>query len=290
MLPLPISASNVGLIIVARYTNQIVVFIDLLGFSNMLQTFEDEALANSLAQEESYHESVELNKLISIFENSLALIEQRNCTYYQFSDNICITINYINEGVEHAELFIEIIQLINILNYEFIQQGYFIRGGVDAGWFLEDKKMAIGTPLAEAYRLESKVAIHPRVMISAAYRKLLQQLIENGAFTEEQLFLIDKILKEDSENAYIDSFTHVLAFEDPLSKRNFLNTYREKIVSSIALHKDNTKVLPKYEWSANAFNEFIDNYITNHHHFEIENALAEEDVQTLQELKITYEL
>ncbi|MES2416748.1 MAG: hypothetical protein V4541_01100 [Bacteroidota bacterium] len=270
-----------------KYTNQIVVFLDILGFSNMLQSFEDEALLNGDFDEENFHESIALNDLLGIFKNSIGLIQERNCNHYLFSDNICITIDYVVDGFEHPKLFIEILQLINILNYEFIQKGYFLRGGVDAGWFLDSRDMAAGTPLLEAYHLESKVANYPRIVISDRYKKLIDEMNSNNQFNDEQSFLLEYILKDDGANHYINNFLHILNFEDPISKGDFLTTYRDNIVSSIIKHRDNERILSKYLWSAEKFNHFLDEYTLNNEAFEVDGLLDTEYIETLKDLKIS---
>src|SRR5579859_3901531 len=148
-----------------KFTLQIVAFIDILGFSNMLPVFEQEALENDVIGEDGFHESETLNKLVDIFKSAVKLVKNANCKSYQFSDNLCITINFINDGTENPELFVEMLRLISMLMYEFVKEGYFLRGGVDAGWFLDADDIAVGMPLLTAYQLESKKAIYPRVLL-----------------------------------------------------------------------------------------------------------------------------
>lgn len=49
-----------------KYTKQIVVFLDILGFSRMLPDFEAEALDKNNPDDDDFHESTSLNKLLEI--------------------------------------------------------------------------------------------------------------------------------------------------------------------------------------------------------------------------------
>ncbi|WP_276089696.1 hypothetical protein [Pedobacter sp. JY14-1] len=246
-----------------KYTRQIVVFLDVLGFSVMLPKFEKEALNHSNPEDGDYHESESLNRLLTIFRDAINLIEARNCNYYLFSDNICITINYIVEDTEYSGLFVDILQLINILNYEFVKEGYFLRGGIDVGWFLDSRDIAAGMPLVNAYLLESKKAVYPRVLISMDYVNIINAYKANNQFDDRQVFILDQILISDDEQIFINYYLEVLNFEDPASKIDFLKAYKERISYSLNLHKGVEKIFEKYRWSAERFNEFLGYYIRN---------------------------
>ena len=75
--------------------------------------------------------------------NAISLIRNSSSNYYLFSDNICITLNYI----ENENSFIDVIKLICTLIHEFSKEGYFLRGGIDVGWFFDTDDIAVGTPL-----------------------------------------------------------------------------------------------------------------------------------------------
>lgn len=269
-----------------KYTKQIVVFLDILGFSNMLPEFEREALESNVVDDDSYHESSSLNRLLEIFQESIRWINERRCNYYLFSDNICITIDYVVEESEQAGLFLEIMQLVNLLNYEFIKEGYFIRGGIDAGWFLDSRKMAAGLPLLEAYRLESKVAIYPRVVVSEGFLKLLAALRESEFFSKDDEYTLDKILIEEEGISYVNSLLYIQNFEDSAGKVDFLNAYSDKIRAALLKFSGNTRVGPKYEWSAERFNGFLEDYIQRQTEYELSETWREAELLSIRDFKI----
>ena len=58
------------------------------------------------------------------------------------------------------------INQVNYVIYEFVKHGYFIRGGVDIGDFYYDESIVYGSAHVNAYLLESKVSVSPRVVLS----------------------------------------------------------------------------------------------------------------------------
>jgi len=271
---------------VPKYTKQIVVFLDILGFSNMLPGFEKEALDNADADENSYHESPSLNRLLEKFKESIRLITERSCNHYMFSDNICITIDYVVEGTEQAALFLEIIQLVNLLNYEFIKEGYFLRGGIDAGWFLDSRDMAAGVPLLEAYQLESKVAVHPRIVVSESFGNLIDEMRRDNAFSEDEEVVLDKILIDEGGLRYINGFQHIQNFEVTSDKIDFLKMYRDKIISALATFAGDVRIEPKYIWTANRFNSFLNDYVEGNEGYELADLWDEDQLLGIKNLSI----
>lgn len=269
-----------------KYTNQIVVFLDILGFSNMLTGFEQEALANNVIDEDDYHESLALNRLLNIFQETLKLISERNCNYYVFSDNICITLDYVIEGSERGRLFLEIILMMNILNYEFLKEGYFIRGGIDAGWFLDSRAMAAGLPLVEAYRLESKIAVYPRIMLSNSFIKILDEMRRAGEFGEDEKLVLDHIIIKEEGLQFINGFLYIQNFEDTFSKREFLSVYREKIIAALARFGDDERIGNKYRWTVDRFNVFLEKYVKYQHYYELGDTWNADELLAIKEFKI----
>jgi len=252
----------------------------------MLAGFEKEALENSISDDDSYHESHSLNRLLEIFQESVRWISERSCNHYLFSDNICITIDYVVEESEQAGLFLEIMQLVNLLSYEFIKEGYFIRGGIDAGWFLDSRDMAAGVPLLEAYRLESKVAVHPRVVVSKGFLELLKALRESAAFSEDEEYILDKILIEEEGISYVNGLLYIQTFEDSAGKAEFLTLYQEKIRSALTRFSEDERVGPKYRWIAQRFDSFLDDYIKGQAEYELSGTWKEEELLAIKNLKI----
>lgn len=270
-----------------KFTKQIVAFIDILGFSSLLNSFEQEAMENDSQGDSNFHESETLNELIAVFEYSVSLIRQSDCNYYLFSDNICITIDYIENETEYPDTFVDILQLINLLTFEFVKKGYFLRGGVDSGWFLDSRDIAVGVPLVTAYALESRVAKHPRVVISDNFKTILDEYVSRNSLTEYSEYIAGIILKSEDGIQYIDPFAHIVSFDDKASKIDFLATYRKQINAGLVGNRDDEGIFAKYEWLAGQFNLFIDCYVTGYSSIDSDLLeFSDEELEIIYKLKL----
>lgn len=244
-----------------KYTRQIIVFLDILGFSSLLFDFEREALDNDLISEDNYHESQKLNKLISVFEDVIKYIKDKNFKYYLFSDNLCISIEFVDNESENPEIFVDILSLLTLMVNEFMKEGYFIRGAIDAGWFLNYNDMAIGTPLVCAYQLETKKAIYPRIVLSKNYIEFLEQYKTLNKFPDYQIFLLDNYIKQDTDLSFLNPLLYVVNYEDKFSKIEYFQSSSQIISANLYKYKSVDNVYLKYEWLATQFNDFIESYI-----------------------------
>ena len=273
-----------------KYTRQIVVFIDILGFSSMLPTFEKEALENDAVGEDGYHESAALNKLLEIFNTAVKLVKRVNCKAYQFSDNLCITINYIINETENPNLFVEMLKLVSMLMYEFAKEGYFLRGGIDAGWFLDADDLAVGVPLVTAYRLESEQAIYPRVLLSEKFVAILEEYSLAHKLSDTGAFLAQYYIVKTDEFGYLNPFFHITNFEDKEGKIDYLRKYSTIIKEKLHQFRAVARVEQKYYWLASEFNQFIDTYVTNQAYLELDDDQLDytgSEILFIQSLKIS---
>lgn len=272
-----------------KYTQQIVVFLDVLGVKGMLSEFENQALQNKEIESPQYHESSQLNKLLEIFKNSLTLIRRAEYSHYVFSDNICITISYITDESERPDSLIEILILISLLTKQFAKEGYFIRGGVDVGWFLNYPDIAVGVPLAKAYYLESQKAIYPRVLLSKEFKKLLNSYLTSQKINENLEALPGLYIKDEANESFVNPFFYILQFDDKVSKIEFLRDYSDNIKQQLLSTKHGRHVRKKYLWLALQFDSFLKTYFNNSAYKEMDNPdliFSEQDMQQINKLKI----
>jgi hypothetical protein len=271
----------------AKYTNQIVVFLDVLGIKNKLQEFENEALSNSNPEDPIYHESRGLNGLLEIFKSSLDLIREAQCNYYVFSDNVCISISYITQDSENPDALIEILVLVSRLTSEFAKQGYFIRGGVDVGWFLNYPEIAVGQPLVTAYNLESRLAVYPRVLLSDSFIKLLQEYLDKKKIREDFEDFGKLYVKNDGALSFVNPFSYIIQHQDKPTKIQFLRDYSRKIKEQLAFRFYKKKVREKYVWLGLEFDAFLKQYSSAYREFEDPDLeYTSEEIQEINGFKV----
>jgi len=267
-----------------KLDQKIVVFLDVLGFKDMIYEFESEALGNDDITAVEFHESSSLNKYIDILNDAISLIRNASSNYYLFSDNICITLNYI----ENENSLIDVIKLICTLIREFSKEGYFLRGGIDVGWFFDTDDIAVGTPLINSYVLESNKAVYPRILLSQSFIDSLSDDTMLSKLSDLNLFLKDYYIKKDPEYSYINYFYYITSYDEKDSKIDFLTFYKELISKKIKDFSENNRVKEKYIWLAKEFNNFIDMYSTHFNQIDLVEAdfFTKEEINNFNNYKI----
>jgi hypothetical protein len=275
-----------------KYTRQIVVFLDILGFSGMLHSFEEEALNNDDPTDDHYHESQRLNALLKIFQNAVHLVKGANCRPYQFSDNLGVAINYITNETENPDVFANILSLIGLLTFEFMKEGYFLRGGVSAGWSLDADDMVVGMPLLTAYNLEQEEAVYPRVMLSKEFMRQLKDYDGGQKFSEYGSFIVDRYVVSEGDRGYINAFYHVTNFEDKTGKIEYLQICSHAIDEKLSQFSGEPRIFDKYRWLAIEFNKFIDMYISDSAYLTLDTDeldYSQDELAFLQGLKLSHD-
>ncbi|MCA2998054.1 MAG: hypothetical protein ING75_05560 [Rhodocyclaceae bacterium] len=134
-------------------------FLDVLGFSERIRASEAKGEANKTLQEFHAIFSKRLKKLKEEHDESLQYFKS-------FSDNILLAHPQFSQDMESEFGFI----LDSICQYQLDMsiRGYFIRGGLAVGALFMDENSVYGQALLDAYRLETQVAVNPRLQSTQA--------------------------------------------------------------------------------------------------------------------------
>lgn len=274
------------------YRYRAVAFLDVLGFKNKLYEFEAEAKENRITEDEEEetntngkYTSKKANEFISTFLNAIEKLDNQKFSYYLFSDNICITSISQTTPSDLEDLLL----IISELYFDLAQRGYFLRGGIDYGLFIDENKIAVGVPLATAYELESNAANYPRIVLSENLVNQFQEFnntgnkVFNNSFTE-------LLVSNSCEINFLNIFLHVFQSDYREQKEKFFTHFREAIVNNMEENKMKERIFIKYKWLADEFNSFIDNFTSNYAFLD-ENFNPEEEtgfIEFVQQQKIDY--
>lgn len=175
---------------------RIVAFIDILGFSNIIQEYDSDKTSNIL---NDLHETLELAVKISIenmLDSKAKTDLQEFLEYRMFSDCICISLPYIEFGNDFHIQFHSIATVVKSYQLAMMQKGFFVRGGISIGSFFADKNMIFSGGLVSAYKLEQKIG-HPIIAID---KKVLERLDKNFSENSKNLFLENTLIYPDNES------------------------------------------------------------------------------------------
>jgi len=147
------------------YKDQIVSFIDILGFSNTINRIEDdnelhERIHWALTYIYSYKRSSKTQNTV-----------QSNLNVSVFSDSIVFTGNLDDY---HAILWSSACLHTNLLGY-----GILTRGGISTGSIFHSDDILYGKGLIKAHEIESKVAVYPRIVLDPSFSQSLPKEYRN---------------------------------------------------------------------------------------------------------------
>lgn len=146
----------------------IVAFIDLLGFSSMVShdcmtPNGDQKFIKALY--ECHIETKNLKK------------DHTNLQLIQFSDSVVFALPYSIDN------YLTLIKLIADYQYNLLSKGILCRGGISYGKHFSTEDFLFSHGMIEAYRLESQVAVTPRVILSRELLDLVDPSIDKKIVT-----------------------------------------------------------------------------------------------------------
>ena len=223
----------------ADYNQSIVVFLDILGFKNKIQSgdFKDVKLIleymeawNTLDGVNMFIEEKDFVNETYVKRNSVDFGRiQKELQISYFSDSLVITLPYIETNF-NERLFL-IVRSLAYLQSKLAMSNFFSRGGITIGDMFHKKNLFFGPAYLQAYELE-QIATYPRIILSSEIEKKYDQNMP--------------YLKKAGDNlVYVD----FLRFASEISNSSVsIELIVQNIDSNINKFADNLKVMSKYAW------------------------------------------
>lgn len=244
---------------VHQYEERYIAFIDMLGFSSLVE--RSEADVNLLKRLTSVLEDVRMYKKLE--EHMDAFDSNHPLHFFQnmfkmttFSDNILIStkINTIGLG--------EIIFISAVICNRLLHQGIFTRGAISKGKLVHTKTIVLGAGLISAYNLEKSAAIYPRILIDESIVHDMDTLASQGGSPD--------LRRQDFDGLWHLHIFHpsILELNSQTSKSDYsaLNNHdymalgRQEIEKAFQSNADDLKIKAKISWLAKYFNEYAVNF------------------------------
>ncbi len=226
-----------------HFEDRVIAFIDILGFREHVKRAEidtDHAkllhhTLNFIMELKSQNEhgtlsQQEIGKEVSVFSDSIVL------SYPLSLKSSCF---YILLDIVHLQL-------------EMMNLGILMRGGVTVGKLYHKNNVVYGPAMVEAYDIESKLAIYPRVLVN---EEVIKRGLENGNHSpvEELNHLIGLLAEDEDHQLFIDYMSQSQEVDEPSSYLEALEKTKTLIENQLTtLKKPN--VLLKYLWLKRYYN------------------------------------
>ena len=244
-----------------KYDQRIVAFIDILGFKSLLdETIDKEGNDNEdkidavISAYQAIRSVWELDEKSKYLDTKPSGSKQVSI----FSDAIVVSFK-IDEPSEVFYTLLEIKWLIMRL----LSRQILCRGGVAIGKFIHSDKYLFGPALVEAYTLESKAAMYPRIILDRSVVDVgAKNSAMNHSFSEEKEY-VQSLLEQDSDGMYyIDYFFKAQSeLDDPeYDFPDYINNLGEIIRKGLmaSSHHSKADLRVKYSWMRERFNRMVE--------------------------------
>lgn len=231
------------------YDERIIAFIDILGFRAFVNETIDKN--NSLVMEDRLKNLIDSlllikNEFQAPQENS-ELSSSFIITY--FSDSIVFSIKST-----HTSDLLEVFEILKRIQIKLIDKGILLRGGIVQGKVIHTEEMILGPAMINAYDLESKSALYPRITIDP---NIIHELFdEHGNSFSEHDFR--KTFMIDFDNTYyVDYFTDIRFYS--YDEKNYYSNLRNLIRNGV--RRADIGIRMKYLWMLNKFSGGKPSYV-----------------------------
>ena len=235
-----------------------VLYVDLLGVS---------ALAEGQAAQQSL---VRLERALrSMYRDFLA--DDSPWPAAMFSDTLVVAAPLVpSAGKGAAEIATGGLTIQAAwLQLNLVLSGFFLRGGLALGQFHIREGLLFGEALVEAYRLESRLAVHPRVVFGSAaaeaQREALKFYSEPRNSPQNALLLVDQ-----DGTVFIDYLE--LLFDEPDDPRPGLEEHRDAVAAQLTTHRNDSRIWDKYRWVADYHNAVCERRLPSEQYLRVDTS------------------
>lgn len=274
------------------YKKKFIAFIDILGFKKLIDGIESESKTHKtdFGKVKSILYFLNEESIVSNGHHDLPVYEETENGYVEkelgnpiityVSDCVIISTDSTFDG------FKSLCNKITKLSTDLAADGIYIRGALVYGNIYHHDRILFGTGYVKAYLLEENETINPRVIIDESVSKFLSDY-------EGQFPLNDAGIKTDKEDKrkYLQLFplnyspnycgpwldyllrikSHILyhlntndprvkGFSDELKNLDRFYIWKERYTWDLNFDGGNDKILKKYDWIKEEFNETITTY------------------------------
>ncbi len=251
-----------------EYTDCFVAYLDILGFKKRVKKTEE-----SLKSLDTLIEALQINSKFTQSDTKSTSDGKLDIRSFFFSDSFVFMMKVEKKNLPH--LFF----IVRYLQDRLWENGLCLRGAIVKGpmyWPESIKEnIILGTAMLEAYKLESKVAIYPRVVITKSlFEYIEKENVKTWSNRDEGDIVLTDFIKKDKDGIYFfdilnseitrkkgekifsnndGSFSIGWDSNDSDNYDSIVNTVKNLIENGMK-NEDET-VRQKYEWLKSYLNE-----------------------------------
>jgi hypothetical protein len=221
--------------------DRIVAFIDILGFKEMINDYEQNKSCSTLLQDLENTLRVVISNTIDKWKNkSITGFEIIGFEYKIFSDNICLSVPFFNSKSDFEFNLGVMLNIIKNFQFDLLAKNYLIRGGISIGSYYSNDNLIFSDGLIDAYILESKYAKYPRVLLDKKIISRIEKSFKNNLLAGtilfssiDNLYFVNPFLSKDETLSKFDKLKSFI-FDD----ENFDDDFTELLKLNSVIIED----------------------------------------------------
>lgn len=256
------------------YENKLVAFVDILGFSKIIEESKDAPASHIkriikylhyIKAWESNGENNWSTQQAFYYDPVFACASNQNLEDYNISEitnctcvSDCMIITVPVEDSNFHQRLSSVVEKLAYIGNNLIQAGFVIRGGMSIGPVIHTKgNILFGPAYLEAYRLEENKAIFPLVILSDDLEKKIDKNFSNPKYPYQNY-----LVKFNDEKYGFDQLQYFQALrkskseiwnDTPLFKDEVMRA-KNVIERNLFENRNNIHILEKYIFLKNRFN------------------------------------
>ena len=242
-----------------KYEHRVVAFIDILGFRSHIDETTDKAGRDNEEKIQHMVSAYEAIKKVWEEDNSIAETKVSSSKRVSmFSDSIVVSF----KAEEPNEVYYTLLNLKHLI-MTLIYSRLLCRGAVSIGKFLHTDDYLFGPALVEAYTLESKAAMYPRIILD---RDVIEASLDGKSVDHkntDEIEYVESLLEQDSDGMYYIDYFYKARSELSGSEYDFpeyIDILGELIRKGLmgSSHHGKADLRVKYSWMRERYNRMID--------------------------------
>ena len=241
------------------YRKSFCAYFDILGFSNKIQNEDLEFF----------------EKYLTVLDTEIKYLDKTHDFYDRdgyktfelkiFTDNFVLGYPWQDQFGESELGYLY--EVLSHIQFNFIKNGIFIKGAISLSKLFMDENIVLGNALIEAYQLEDKKAIYPRIILSDDAQKVVKEHI--GYYGNPKDSPQSNQYLKDKDGYYFVNYLYGL-IDDSLDYRGYedyahisteLIEHKKAVEFGLTENSKNYRVFEKYVWTANYHNFFCNNFL-----------------------------
>ena len=218
-----------------KYHKRILAFIDILGFSEMVNnTIDKEDKEINDKTDIIYNFFEDAQKLLNRSYNNNKETDSRVVNH--FSDSIVISYLETEEGGVFRCFTDVIFLLLTALHKKIL-----LRGSIVCDWLFHENNKIFGPALVKAYNIEKNIAIYPRVVFNKELLDIANMYPANWINKSDRNTISNELITKDFDGLYYFDYIKIINYFTSDNNSIYFNLLRKAIE-----YLDNSNDMKKY--------------------------------------------